>query len=85
MQMGDHESRSTALEAARKGLEDSLIVMAHLETRQSNLIKLQADATGRIRKEMEEHRQMNLETDARIAKLASAIGGLSSRMPPPAL
>ena len=83
--MGDHESRVTALEAARKELKDSLIVMARLETRQSNVIKLQADATDRICKEMEEHRQMNIETDARIARLASAIGELTSRMPSPAL
>ncbi len=37
--MNDHESRIRALDAARKELEDSFIVMTHLETKQSNVIK----------------------------------------------
>jgi hypothetical protein len=35
----DHEIRIAKLEAARKELEDAFIVMTHLETKQSNVIK----------------------------------------------
>ncbi len=50
----DHERRIRALEGARKELEDAFIVMTHLETKQSNVIKQQAEA-------MEEQRKLNQE------------------------
>ncbi len=80
---GDHETRITALEKARKELEDAFLVMTHLETKQSNVIKQQAEATDQLRKQMEEQRKLNQETDKRIAALVSAIGALISKMPQP--
>ena len=70
----DHERRIRALEEARRELEDSFLVMTHLETKQSNVIKQQAEA-------IEEQRKLNQETDKRIADLVSAIGKLISKMP----
>jgi len=58
----DHERRIRALEEARKELEDSFLVMTHLETKQSNVMKQQAEA-------IEEQRKLNQETDKRIADL----------------
>ena len=87
--MDDHERRIKALEEARKELEDAFLVMTHLETRQSNVIKLQAEDLEEQRKRaklqaeaMEEQRKLNQETDKRIADLASAIGKLITKMPP---
>jgi hypothetical protein len=81
--MDDHETRIKALEQARKELEDSFIVMTHLETKQSNLIKIWAEETGKIRAQVAEQRKLNQETDKRIADLVSAIGTLIARMPQP--
>jgi hypothetical protein len=80
----NHEARISKLEQARKELEESLLIMAHLETRQSQQIRQLAENAERDRERMEAHRRMNEETDARIAKLTSAIGELIARMPPPA-
>lgn len=82
--MNDHETRIKALEEARKELEDALLVMTHLETKQSSLIKLQAEETEKLRVQMEEQRRLNQETDRRIASLVSAVGQLIARTPPPA-
>ena len=82
MNNNDQEIRIKALENARKEIEDNLVVMAHLETRQSNQLKLQAEATERLRQQAEEQRQLNQETDRRIAELVSAIGKLIGKMPP---
>ncbi len=77
--MNDHETRIRALEAARKELEDAFLVMTHLETSQSNIIKLQAQPTAEIRQQLEEQRKLNRETDKRIADLVSAIGAWISK------
>ena len=93
--MTDHEARVKALEKARTELEDSFLVMTHLETKQSNVIRQQAEAIDQIRAqekeqrrlnrlENEEHRKLNRETDLRIADLVSAIGALIRQMPPEA-
>lgn len=81
--MNDHETRIKALEDARKELEDSFIVMTHLETKQSNIIRLQAEETEKLRAQMDEQRKLNQETDRRIASLVSAVGQLITNMPPP--
>jgi L-ribulose-5-phosphate 3-epimerase UlaE len=81
--MDDHETRIKALEQGRKELEDSFIVMTHLETKQSNLIKIWAEETEKIRAQVAEQRKLNQETDKRIADLVSAIGTLIARMPQP--
>ena len=81
MSLEEHEERIRALEGARKEVEESLIVMAHLETRQSNTIRdLAARAAQaeefeeRMKAHWESQRQLNAETDKRIADLVSAIG-----------
>ena len=79
--MNDHEKRAKALEQARKELEDAFLVITHLETKQSDVIKLQAEETEKLRAQMEEQRKLNRETGRRIADLVSAIGTLINRMP----
>lgn len=88
--MSDHEARISKLEQARHEIEDALLVMAHLETRQSQHVRELAENAesdrarlARIEREEEAHRRMNQETDERIAKLVSAIGELIARMPQP--
>lgn len=81
--MNDHETRIKALEQARKELEDAFLVMTHLETKQSNLIKIQADETEKLRAQMAEQRRLNQETDKRIADLVSAIGTLIGKTTQP--
>ena len=79
---GDPEIRIQALEKARKEIEDSLIVMAHLETRQSNVIKLQAEQMDRLQQDAAEQRKLNQETDTGIANLVSALGEFMRRVQP---
>ena len=83
--MNDRETRIKALERARKELEDSFLVMTHLETKQSNVIKQRAQATEELQKQAEEQRKLNRETDKRVAELVSAVGALIGKMPRPAL
>lgn len=78
---GDHEQRITALEQARKELEVAFMVMTHLETKQSNVIKLQAEETEKLKAQEEKQRKLNAETDRRIADLVSAIGALIRKVP----
>ena len=87
MDSQDHETRLPALEQARKELEDAFLFMTHLETKQSNIIKQQAEAIDYLRERDEERRkkleadeeqprEFRQETDRRIADLVSAIGEL---------
>ncbi len=78
---GDFGTRLTRLEAARKELEDSLVVMAHLEARQSQMIKGQAEylieheaRLKQAEQQAAEQRRLNIDVDKRIADLVSAIG-----------
>ncbi|MDQ2773745.1 MAG: hypothetical protein M3Y57_02285 [Acidobacteriota bacterium] len=77
--MNDHETRIKALEEARKELEDAFLVMTHLETKQGSVIKQQAQAIDDLRRQAEDQRQLNRDTDKRIADLVSAIGTFISR------
>lgn len=84
--MPDHETRITALEQARKELEDAFIVMTHLETKQSNLLKAQAEYVAsheeRLKsaeREQATQRELNRDVDKRISDLVSAIGELIRR------
>ena len=72
--MSDHEARITTLEQARKEIEDNLIVMAHLETRQSNLIREQSEYLASHETRLQQQEERNSATDQRIEKLVSAIG-----------
>ena len=76
------------LEAARKEIEDSLVVMAHLEARQTQMIKDQAEylvaheaRLKQAERQSAEQRTLNADVDRRIADIVSAIGALISRRP----
>jgi hypothetical protein len=71
MTPGNLESRVQTLEAARKELEDALIVTAHLQQRQSQLLKEQSEYVA-------SHEERIRGVDERIEKLVSAIGALIS-------
>jgi hypothetical protein len=84
--MSDHETRLTALEAARKEIEEALVAMAHLETKQSNLIREQAEYMANHEERLKSaerqaaaQRELNRDTDKRIADLVSAIGAFIQR------
>jgi hypothetical protein len=79
---GNLESRVLNLEAARKELEDALIVTAHLQQRQSQLLREQsayvASREERLRV-MDERIEKLVSAggvDEPIEKLVSAIGAL---------
>jgi len=79
---GDFGTRVTRLETARKEIEDSLVVMAHLEARQSQMLKEQAaymaEHEARLKqaeRQAAEQRLLNIDTDKRIADLVSAVPG----------
>jgi chromosome segregation ATPase len=76
-----HETRISKLEQARKEMEDALLVMAQLETRQSQLTRELAENAERDRARIERAERRNEETDARISQLVSAIGELIARLP----
>ncbi|MBV9248663.1 MAG: hypothetical protein JO227_05375 [Acetobacteraceae bacterium] len=88
--MSDHESRITALEQARKELEDAMVVMAHLEKRQAERTKEHASYIANHEKSladhdkrMKDHDKRMKDLDVRIEQLVSAIGEWIRRMPPP--
>jgi tRNA isopentenyl-2-thiomethyl-A-37 hydroxylase MiaE len=72
----DHEERLRKLEAARKEMEDTLIVMAHLESKSAERIKEHAQFIA-------DHRAAMLEFDGKLNALidiASRMqGGIESR------
>lgn len=78
---GDSETRLTRLEAARRQIEDSLVVMAHLEARQSKIIKEQAEYMAEYEKRLRESDRRNNDIDKRIADVVSAVGVLISQRP----
>jgi hypothetical protein len=79
--MDDFETRLKALEGAHRELEDSFIVMTHLETKQSRLIKEQAEYMAGHEARLREAEQRNRDVDVRIEKLVSAIGSILTHRP----
>jgi len=67
--------RTAALEKAHKELEDSFIVLTHVETKMSQMLRDQTEYVA-------SHEQRLRALDERIEKLVSAIGDLISRIPP---
>ncbi len=61
------------LEAARNELEDALIVTAHLQQRQSQLLREQSEYVA-------SHEERLREMDERIEKLVSAAGGVDEKL-----
>ncbi len=82
-QMNDHESRISALEQARKELEDAMIVMAHLEKRQTERATEHATYIANHEQSLADHDKRMKDLDVRIDRLVSAIGEWISRMPAP--
>ena len=78
---GDFGPRLTRLEGARKEMEDSLVVMAHLEARQSQMMKEQVAYMVEYEKRLRESERRNDNVDKRIADLVSAIGVLITQRP----
>jgi uncharacterized coiled-coil protein SlyX len=74
--LDDHEQRLVKLEAARKELEDSFIVMAHLETKAAARVKEHAEF-------LVGHQQAIQEIDAKLNALIDIVGkmqgGIESR------
>jgi hypothetical protein len=86
----DHEERIARLEAARKEMEDALIVMAHLETKSAGRVKehaeLIADHELRVKEHAEfiarheefvaYHEQIIREIDEKLNALINIVGGM---------
>ena len=74
--LNDHEERIARLEAARRELEDSFIVMAHLETKSAARVKEHAEFIAR-------HEQVIREIDDKLNALIDVVGrmqgGIESR------
>jgi len=72
----DHEERTARLEAARKEMEDALIVMAHLETKSAARLKEHAEFVAY-------HEQIIREIDDKLNALINIVGkmqgGIESR------
>jgi chromosome segregation ATPase len=84
----DHEERIKKLEAARREMEDTMIVMAHLESKAAARIKEHADFIAYMEesarsheRRMKEQEEMSKELDRRISNLVSSIGELIARIP----
>jgi hypothetical protein len=90
--LDDHEQRLARLEAARKELEDSFIVMTHLETKAAARVKEHAEFIASLEAGMKSHElrfakqeEASALLGRRIDQLVLAIGDLISRIPPSAL
>ena len=69
----------TPIEQARKEMDEALVVMAHLETRQSNLLREQAEYLASHESRIRQQEERSRVLDERIDKLVSAIGAWISR------
>lgn len=65
---------------AHKELEDSFIVMTHLETKMSQMLRDQAEYLAGDDTRLEELRERDRITDERIDKLVSAIREFTRRV-----
>jgi|GraSoiStandDraft_50_1057286.scaffolds.fasta_scaffold2187389_1 limonene-1,2-epoxide hydrolase len=74
--------RMEALEKAHKELEDSFIVLTHVETKMSQLLKDQTEYVANHEQRLREQAERDRVLDERIDKLVSAIGDLIRRIPP---
>ena len=74
--LDDHEERLKRLEAARKEMEDALVVMAHLEAKSANRIKEHAEFLSAHQEAMQE---FDGKLNALIGIVGRTQGGLESR------
>ena len=81
--LDDHELRLTRLEAARKELEDSFIVMAHLETKAAARVREHAEFIAGQEAAMKLHTQKMNEFDDKLNALIDIVsrmqGGMEAR------
>lgn len=73
--------RVEALEKAHQELEDSVIVLAHLENKMSRMLKEQAEYMAAYEARLREQEKRDQIIDGRIDKLVSGIGELVRRLP----
>lgn len=78
--MDNTEKRLTALETARKDLEDAMVVMAHLEKGQSERLKEHAAFIASHEAFIQRHETIMAEIDD---KLNGLIGYMDGRQHPP--
>jgi len=74
--MPNFDGRLKTLADANREVQDSLVVISHLEARQSRLIKEQAEYLASHELRLRQSEQRNHDADTRIEKLVSAIGAL---------
>jgi hypothetical protein len=72
--LDDHEARLSKLEAARKEMEDALVVMAHLETKSSARIKEHAEYISFLEAADKRHVIKMAEFDVKLNALIDIIG-----------
>ncbi len=77
--MPDIDERLKSLENAKREIQDSLIVISHLEARQSRLLKEQSEYLASHELRLQQSEERNRAVDERIEKLVSASGVLISR------
>ncbi len=83
---GSLEGRPTKMEQIQSQMQDALLVQATLQATESRLLKSHAEFTAKHERNMAEaeahfrqQREVNAETDKRLAALISAIGELLRR------
>ena len=81
----DHEQRLAKLEAARRELEDSFVVMTHLETKAAARVREHAEFIAAHEAAIAKQLERTSALDERVDKLVLAIGELISSIPPAAL
>lgn len=81
--MADMEERVSRLEAARKEMEDALVVMAHLESKSAARIKEHAEFIARHEEWWDKHQIAMQEFDDKLNALIAIVsrqqGGMESR------
>ncbi|MGA8028503.1 MAG: hypothetical protein WB992_15270 [Bryobacteraceae bacterium] len=75
------EQRMERLEKARKEIEDSVIVMAHLENEMSQMLRDQAKYVASHEARLRQQEERDRILDERIDKLVSAISEMIRRNP----
>jgi septal ring factor EnvC (AmiA/AmiB activator) len=87
--MAEANGGNARLEAARKEMEDAMIVMAHLEAKAASRIQEHAEFIATIEAGIKSHESRIAEREEtsdllgqRVDKLVLAIGDLISRIPP---
>lgn len=79
----DHEARIGKLEAARKEMEDALVVMAHLEAKSASRVKEHAEYISFLEEADKRHAVKMAEFDDKLNALIDMIGrqqgGIESR------